>query len=204
MRRGPAELAAKDTAIYPVMYPPILVHRPPNGGEPLMINQVATILRYLGETLGFMPPGGAAAAARADQIVMNGVDFIAEGRLSFHPTDGKGSYASQKDEADRVSREFAAERLLVWLSHFEKIIGRAESPEGPVLGGSALSYADFMLFNVLDASEAQFNGDWYGNAWDNASIPRAKQYRDWMAARPELAEYFGSDRRKPWAGDSMM
>ena len=42
------------------------------------------------------------------------------------------------------------------------------------------------------------------NAWDNAPTPRAKRYRDWVAARSELAEYFGSERRKPWAGDSMM
>lgn len=159
-----------------------------------------------------MPAGGAVNAARADCIVGNCVDFIAEGRLSFHPTDAKASYASQKDAADQASRVFASERLLVWLAHFEAIIAAAASVQGvgPVLrddgNDKTPSYADIMLFYVLDATAGQFDNDFYGNVWTKSSqrFPLCHAFHQWIASQPRLEEYFSSERCQPWAGDSMM
>eukprot|EP00439_Symbiodinium_sp_Y106_P066456 s1888_g10.t2 len=153
-------------------------------------------------TLGYAP-GTPAETARADQITQNAVDYIAEGRSSFHPVDQKASYSTQKDEADTKSKAWCDGRMTVWLQHFEKVVKRAGA-EKPIAGGSNITYADFMLFHALDATEAQFNTDFYGHAWDAVSIPHLKAYKSWFASRPRLQAYFTSERRKPWAGDSMM
>lgn len=200
-RGSSAAVAALDNAPAPVMFPPVVWHRPP-GGEEVYVNQTAACMTYLGRILGYAP-GTPAEAARADQITQNAVDYIAEGRSSFHPVDQKASYSTQKDEADTKSKAWCEGRMTVWLQHFEKGVKRAGSDK-PIAGGSSITYADFMLFHALDATEAQFNTDFYGRAWDATSVPNLKAYKSWVASRPRLQEYFASERRKPWAGDSMM
>lgn len=198
--RGAAEATKLDNAPFPVMFPPVIWHRPKDGPE-VYVNQTATCLLYLAKHLGYCPPN-AADCAKADQITQNCVDYIGEGRGSFHPLNQKESYAKQKDEADKASKEWSSGRMGIWLQHFEKVIKRA-GPEKPVVGDS-ISYADFILFHALDATEAQFNSDFYGKSWENQPIPALKAYKKWMEQRPKLQSYFASERRKPWAGDSMM
>lgn len=202
---GAAEHVAADTAPFPVMFPPILHFKP---GEKesskleVFVNQVPAIMRYCAARLGYLPRG-AVQTAKADEIMLNANDFVAEGRACFHPVDHKAGYSEQKEEADRESKKFAETRLPVWLGHFEKVAKNlCPAGEGPLLG--KMSYADFVLFHALDAAEAQFNTDFYGKAWDGAAIPTLKKWKAWVASRPKLAEYLGSSRRKAWAGDSMM
>ncbi|CAJ1406294.1 unnamed protein product [Effrenium voratum] len=199
--RGSAEAAVKDTAPFPVMFPPVLWHRPP-GKEEVFVNQTAACLTYLATALGYQP-ASAAEQARVDQITQNCVDYIGEGRGSFHPVNNKESYSSQKEQADKASLEWSKSRMHIWLQHLEKVVKRS-GLERPVAGGASVSCADFMLFHALDATEAQFNTEFYGKAWDAASVPGLKAYKAWMASRPKLQAYLASDRRKPWAGDSMM
>eukprot|EP00750_Incisomonas_marina_P032600 INCI9233.1.p1 GENE.INCI9233.1~~INCI9233.1.p1 ORF type:complete len:189 (-),score=31.42 INCI9233.1:634-1200(-) len=188
-------------------------------------------MRYMGESLGYAPEGLAAKAA-CDTLVCNLVDFLAEGRASFHPVDNKGTYYNQIEEAKVASAKFASERLKYFLAHLDKWIttanerrqqqassnraaapadgklvgaaetSRAEPPAGPVIG-DAVSYADFYLFYFLDATRAQFGGPEYGGAWDNAP-PSVIRYHAWFASRPRIAAYEASGRRKPWEGNSMM
>ena len=85
--RSSADSVRADTAVFPVMYPPIIWHRPGEGGgeqgkgEEVFVNNTHAILRYMGSQLGYLPVT-AAETARADQVVCNVVDFIAEGRDS--------------------------------------------------------------------------------------------------------------------------
>merc|ERR1712217_669958 len=114
----------------------------------VFINQVPAIVRFLAGQLGYLPRG-AVQTAMADEIMLNANDFVAEGRAVFHPVDNKGSYASQKEEADKTSKKFAQERLPVWLGHFEKVVKKLRRDgDGPILG--KMTYADFMLFHALD------------------------------------------------------
>lgn len=205
LSEGAADNVALDNAPFPTMFPPVL-HYKPGPGEAatseVFINQVPAILRYCAARLGYLPRG-AAATAKADQITLNANDFVAEGRSCFHPLDNKKSYADQKEAADEASRKFADARLPVWLGHFEKVAKRLRpDSDGPLLGTA--TYADFALFHALDAAEAQFDGERFGEAWTKAEIPTLKKWKTWMSCRPKLADYLGSDRRKPWAGDSMM
>lgn len=198
--RSSVEAVKADTAPFPVMFPPMISHQP-KIGEAVFVNNTHPILRYMASQLGYLP-STPADTARADQIVANVVDFIAEGRLTFHPTDGVASYASQKAAADICSKLWSEGRLRVWLQHFEKVLRRAAGA-GPVVG-SSLTYADFALFFGLEAVEAQFNTDFYNHVFDNEDIPYSKAYALMMQKRPGIAAYKLSTRCRPWAGDSMM
>ena len=198
---GDGSLVKLDNAPYPVVYPPAVWHRPAGQEEEVMINQVNACMSYIGAMLGYAPQSDA-ERARADCITANAMDYIAAGRNSFHPTDAGGSYHDQKEEGDRVSKEWASTKMPIWLQHFEKLAKRAAG--GPIAGGTSVTYADFALFHVLDATEAQFNTLMYGSAWETADTPALKEFKTRFAERPKLKEYFASDRRLPWAGDSMM
>jgi len=200
---GAQEHVAKDTAPFPVMFPPILRYTSCASREAeVFVNQVPAIMRFCAAKLGYLPQSPA-ATAQADEIMLNANDFVAEGRACFHPVDNKAGYKEQKKEADKTSKKFAQERLVVWLGHFEKVVKKLRpGGNGPLFG--KMTYADFMLFHALDAAEAQFNSRFYGKAWDSAAVPTLKKWKAWVASRPKLAKYLQSDRRKPWAGDSMM
>mmetsp|Transcript_26502 Transcript_26502/g.87900 ORF Transcript_26502/g.87900 Transcript_26502/m.87900 type:complete len:250 (+) Transcript_26502:77-826(+) len=199
--RGSPEAVKADLSPYPVMFPPVIWHRPKDGEE-VYVNQTAACLSYIGGQVGY-DPQNAAERARADMIIQNCTDFVSEGRGSFHPVNPKGPYKEQQEAADKASKIFTESRLLIWLQHFEKLLKRTGGAK-PVAGGPKVTYADFMLFHALDAARAQFNTDFYEKAWDKADIPVAKAYHAWMESRPKLQAYFASDRRNPWSGDSMM
>jgi glutathione S-transferase len=122
------------------------------------------------------------------------IDYLADGRASFHPVKNTLSYHEQTEEGDRVSKEFAAGRMLKYLAYFHKLVHRA-GPHAPVAGGPEVTFADFALFHVLDATVAQFNTEHYDMAWDRLAAPALTEYYTWMGARPNLVAYFASERR---------
>jgi glutathione S-transferase len=201
-KKGHGEEVKLDTAPFPCMYPPALWHKPAGGDgeEGVFINQVSACMAYIGGQLGY-GPGSASERAKADCITANAIDYIAAGRSSFHPVEDGASYWGQQEEGDRVSKLWAQSKMRVWLQHFEKVVKRAG---GKSLAGGSLTYADFAVFHVLDATEAQFNNEKYEFAWDKEDIPACKAWKASFEQRPNLKAYFASDRRLPWASDSMM
>jgi glutathione S-transferase len=193
--RGSVEAIASDakecSIAFPLLFPPAIWHRP-SGGEEVLVNQVGACMIYIGDVLDYAP-ASTAERARANAILLNALDYIAEGRLSFHPVKNHMGYLDQKEEGDRVSKEFAQERMKTFLHHFNKIVLKNGSNK-PVAGGPNVTYADFALFHVLDATVNQFNTSFYDNAWDNTGVQALKDYYAWMKARPNLSAYFQSDR----------
>jgi glutathione S-transferase len=193
--RGSAEAVAVDGSVplpNPVFFPPAIWHRPKDNVDAVVINQVGACVMYIGEQLGYAPQS-AKERALADMITMNAIDYIAEGRSSFHPVKNSMSYSDQKEEGDKASKEFTKTRMPIWLAHFEKTV-KVHGAKSPVAGGPKVTYADFVLFHVLDATIAQFNNEKYENAWDKQNIDSLKEYYAWMKSRPNLKAYFESDR----------
>ena len=187
----------------PVFFPPVLWHRPKNDDKDnVFINQVGACCMYLGEQLGYAP-SSSKEKALADTITLNALDYISEGRASFHPVNNTASYSDQKEEGDKASLEFTKTRMPIWLAHFSKVVCQ-HGKNAPVAGGPNITYADFCLFQVLDATIAQFNNAKYNFAWENhePKIDELKEYHKWMASRPNLQAYFASDRvpRKLFVG----
>jgi len=155
-------------------------------------------MRYLGKQLGYYPKTDKDEAI-ADQILLNAHDFIAEGRRQFHPTEDSASYHSQKEAADLQAAKWAASgRLLTWLRHFNKVIERGS---GPGVAGACVTYADFALFHVLRATQSQFPEAWESN---KGEYQACVTYLEAFAGRKGISEYLGSDRRRPFEGNSMM
>ncbi|GKY93717.1 hypothetical protein MPSEU_000338800 [Mayamaea pseudoterrestris] len=205
-RGSPALISVSDdisSQPFPVLYPPAIWHRPSNGDdEQVFVNQVGACMEYLGEALGYAPKS-AKERAQATSITLNALDYIGEGRSTFHPVQNHASYKDQKEEADEASKEFSKDRMLKYLAHFDKIVKKA-GLSNPVAGGSGVTYADFCLFHVLDASVHQFNTDFYEHAWDAANVPALKEFYEHFKKRPNLQAYWKSGRAAPYAGDSMM
>ena len=182
----------KSTQPFPLLFPPALWHRPSGGGDEIMVNQVAACVEYLGESLGYAPKT-MQERARAMSITLNALDYIGDGRMSFHPVDNHMSYKDQKEEGDKKSKEFSKDRMLKYLHHFNKVVTLA-GPKNPVAGGSGVTFADFCLFHVLDATVHQFNTDFYEHAWDTAKLPALKEFYEHFKLRPNLQAYWKSDR----------
>jgi glutathione S-transferase len=194
--RGSAQAVLEPQAVelpFPVFFPPGLWHRPGNGQEDVLINQVGAAMIYLGDQLGYAP-SSSAERARATSVLLNALDYIAEGRRSFHPVENNMSYHNQKEEGDRESKIFSQTRMGIWLAHFEKTVQKFGGPETPVVGGKHITFADFALMHVLDATVSQFNTEFYDMAWDQQSVPALKKYLAWMKTRPNLQAYWKSDR----------
>lgn len=176
---------------FPLLFPPAIWHRPKNCEE-VMVNQAGASMIYLGDQLGYAPTTSA-ERARANAVLMNVMDYIAEGRRTFHPIEDKKSYKDQKEEGDKASKEWTKSRMKIFLYHFEKTVA-IKGGKAPVAGGQNLTYADFALFHVLDATVSQFNTEYYDYAWDHLDVPKLKEYYDWMKTRPNLQAYFKSVR----------
>lgn len=192
--RGTPEAVDKDdgSVPFPIFFPPAIWHRPKDGEE-VLINQVGACVIYLGDQLGYAPKS-TAEKARANCIMLNSLDYVNEGKTSFHPVNKHMSYKDQKGEGDGVSKEFTQQRMKIFLHHFNKIVKKNSDPKKPIAGGPGLTYADFALFYALDATAFQFNSEFYQRAWDNTNVPELKQYYEWIKDRPNLQAYFQSDR----------
>lgn len=190
--RGSAEaILATDDISNPIFFPPAIRHRPADGEE-VSINQVAACMMYIGDILGYAPTSPKEKAI-ADAIILNAMDYIARGRSSFHPVKDAMSYKDQKEEGDKASLEWSKEKMPIWLAHFEKVV-KKHGPKAPIAGGKSVTYADFALFHVLDATISQFNNEKYDMAWDKQKVPNLKEYYEWFGSRPNLKAYRESGR----------
>lgn len=212
--------AQKQSAPFPVMAPPIVWHRPlpprassnkrsaaglvkddaPDAGqdEEVFISQLPAIMRYVGTSLGYAPTK-LSDVAKCDKILLDVCDYVSEGRDSFHPVDGFASYSIQKEEGDRVSKEWSEGRMLMWLHSFEKILV-ARQHELYVVG-TRVTYADIALYWACDVTLAQFDTAAYNFAWANADVPLLKEFKKAFDGRPNLKNW---TNKVPYAGDSMM
>jgi glutathione S-transferase len=192
------EGARKHNAPYPVMAPPLIWHRPKDGKE-VFINQLPAIMRYVGTILGYCPTDPAEVAL-CDKILLDVCDYITEGRNSFHPVNGNASYSIQKEEGDRVSKEWTQRRMLIWLHSFEKMLEKRTSEEGYIVG-EKVSYADIALYWLCEATQAQFDKEWYDFAWTKADTPLLKALKEKFDKRPNIAGWTG---RFEYSGNSLM
>ena len=111
------DIKETEVDVFPTLYPPMIRHCQP-GGETVLINQVGACVVYLGEQLGY-DPQTSTERARANAIMLNCMDYIADGRSSFHPVDNKMSYHDQKAQGDAASLKFAQTRIVrncTWLN----------------------------------------------------------------------------------------
>jgi glutathione S-transferase len=165
--------------------PPFLVH-----GD-LVLSQTANICRYLGEHHG-LAPLDEGARWQLSGLALTIADLVEEVHAVHHPIASSLYYEDQSDAAARAAQCFRDERLPRFLGYFGAIL---DDCGGPWLLGTEASYADLMLFQVLEGLSYALPRA-YAHAV--AAVPRLSALREGVARRPRIAAYLASERRIPF------
>ncbi len=169
----------------PPYAPPILVH------DELVLAQSAAICAYLAERHG-LSPLDSGPRKQALQLHLTVADVADEAHATHHPVSTALYYDDQKEAARAAARHFLDQRLPGFLGYFERVLERGA---GPWLMGSALTYPDLSLFQLLEGLAYAFPK---GFARAAESTPGILGIRDRVAARPRIAAYLDSERRIPF------
>ena len=163
-----------------------------------VVNQTPSIMKFLGGKFG-LTPKSEVDQVHADSVMAFLTDFIAEGRLVFHPKCFTQSYYEQVEEAKPYIHWFETTRMPRFLAYLQKVLQYNSSPLHVV--GSELTYVDIAFFHVLDAAQHQFPEAY---AKCVADCPLLPPFYESVKALPRIAEYLASDRRGFFEGNSMM
>jgi len=161
---------------------PLIRHTPPSSSSsPVLLTQVAVIVRYLAAQLD---NGRLAAKAGVDdyyatEVVANVVDVVAEGHDAWHAINHSGSYESQKKETQPFIEKFIQQRLPKWAQYFEDTLIAAG---GHYFIGHQLSYVDLCVFHWLDGIEYQLPKE-----YASLPIPTLRAFKEQIASRPAIA-----------------
>ncbi len=155
------------------------------------LSQTAAILQYLGPRLGLVPDDET-GRLRANHLQLTIADFVLEAHDTHHPIASSLYYHDQKPEAARRAELFIQNRIPKYLGYFERVLESNAAGGGRHAVGSALSYVDLSLFQVMSG---------VGYAFPRAlaklagELPRLVALQEWVAAEPAVAGYLGSPRR---------
>jgi glutathione S-transferase len=169
----------------PFFAPPVLRDRA------VTLSQTAAILQYLGPRLGLVPDDET-GRLRANHLQLTIADFVLEAHDTHHPIASSLYYHDQKPEAARRAELFIQNRIPKYLGYFERVLETNAAGSGRHAVGSALSYVDLSLFQIMSG---------VGYAFPRALaklagvLPRLVALQDWVAAEPAVAAYLASPRR---------
>jgi glutathione S-transferase len=152
-----------------------------------VVAQTAAILRWLAPELG-LAPDDENRRATADQLQLTIADLAAEAHDVHHPIASSLYYEDQKPEALRRARSFTEERIPKFLGYFERVLARSGAD---YVFGDRASYVDLSLFQLLSGLAYAFP-----NATAKVKAPRLRELHDRVKARPRVAAYLASDRRR--------
>ncbi len=164
-----------------------------------LIGQTANILLFLGPRLG-LAPGDEAARLWTHQLQLTIMDLVAEIHDLHHPIAGSLYYEDQREEARRRSAHLRRERLPKFLGWFERVLAENRRGRQRCLVGSAVTYADLSLFQImaglryaLPRTLRRLEGD----------LPLCVDLHERIAVRPNLATYLASPRRIPFNNEGI-
>ena len=163
-----------------------------------VIAQTANILLYLGPRLALVPDDEA-GRLWVHQLQLTIADFLTEVHDTHHPIASGLYYREQKPEALRRAADFTAVRLPKYLDYFEAVLAR--NPEsGEWLAGSALTYVDLSMFQMIDGLRYAFPRTMKRLEPD---YPLLVALHDRVAARKRIKAYLKSKRRVSFNNDDI-
>ena len=158
-----------------------------------LIAQTANILFFLGPRLGLIS-NNEATRLWAHQLQLTIADWVAEVHDTHHPIAGSLYYEEQKREAKRRAADFRTARLPKFLDYFEQVLARNPKGSRYVLG-KRISYVDLSLFQMIAGLRYAFPR---AMARLEPKCPRLVALHETVAARPRIAAYLSSKRRRPF------
>ena len=164
-----------------------------------LIAQTANILLFLGPRLG-LTPRDETGRLWTHQLQLTIADLVAEIHDTHHPIAGSLYYEDQREEAKRRSAHLRRERLPKFLGYFEQVLVDNRRGRRRCLVGSAISYADLSLFQVIAGLRYALPRT---TRRLEASLPLCIALHERVAARPNIAAYLASPRRIPFNNDGI-
>ena len=164
-----------------------------------LIGQTANILLYLGPRLG-LAPEDESGRLWTHQLQLTVTDIVVEIHDVHHPIAGSLYYDDQRDEAKRRSAHLRRERLPKYLGWFERVLAENRRGRQRCLVGSAVTYADLSLFQVIDGLRYALPRTLRRL---EADLPLCVDLHDRIAARPNISAYLASPRRIPFNNDGI-
>jgi len=165
--------------------PPILQH-----GD-VEISQLPNIMFYLGPKLKLAPEDDQGRFS-VNQYFLTLADLQNEAHDTHHPVAVMKYYEEQKEPALLKAEDFRENRVPLYFDHFEAVLTHNKASESKWLVGENITYADLMLFHVVDGLKFAFPRfmDVMLSKYENISslYERVKE-------RPRIAEYLASTRR---------
>ncbi|KAH8114107.1 glutathione S-transferase P subunit [Phellopilus nigrolimitatus] len=165
------------------------------------LSQLPNILFFLAPRLG-LAPADEQGAARARQLFLTVAECVRfpscqnEAHDTHHPVSVGAYYEDQKPAARARARDFRTARLPKFFAHFERALGANKEGGGEWLVGPRLTYADLMLFHLVDGLLFAFPRATRALA---PAHPRVFALHERVKARPRIAAYLASDRRQPFS-----
>jgi glutathione S-transferase len=164
-----------------------------------VIAQTANILLFLGPRME-LAPQDEAGRSWVHQLQLTITDLVAEIHDAHHPIAASLYYEDQRDEAQRRSANLRRERLPKFLGYFERVLAGNLRGRQRCLAGSAITYADLSLFQVIEGLRYALPRRMRRL---EASLPLCVALHQRVAARPGIAAYLASARRIPFNNDGI-
>jgi glutathione S-transferase len=166
---------------------------------PLLIAQVANVLRYLAPRLDLAPDDKVGRAV-AHALELTITDLVAEVHDTHHPIAARKYYEDQKPQAKQRTKAFLEERMPKYLGYFEAVLKANTKGNGRHLVGPHFTYVELSLFQVVEGLRYAFP-----RAFKRfeKKIPRVVVVRDGVAERPRIKAYLASTRRLAFNEDGI-
>lgn len=164
-----------------------------------LIGQTANILLFLGPRLRLVPRDET-GRLWVHQLQLTVSDLVAEIHDTHHPIAGSLYYEDQLDEAKRRSAHLRRERLPKFMGYFERVLAGNLRGRQRCLAGSAVTYADLSLFQILEGLRYAFPRTMRRL---EPSLPLCVALHARIAARPNITAYLASTRRIPFNNDDL-
>ncbi|KAK4934813.1 hypothetical protein LTR10_024006 [Elasticomyces elasticus] len=180
----------------PALAPPMLKH-----GDDVLISQTPNILLYLGPKLGLVPDvnDDPVGAYHINALVLTALDGLSnEAHDVHHPVAVSLYYEDQKPEALRKAKDYREVRLPKFLGYFERVLAGPASKGGEYLYGGKLTYADLVLFQVVDGLSFAFPKR-IGKMKESGKYEKVFGLHERVKGLEKVKAYLESDRRPKYS-----
>ena len=186
----------------PVFSPP--AQRVPGSGKngkPHIISQTPNILMYLATRLGLVPDDEV-SKYHVYQLALTALDLNNEIHDTHHPLAVAKYYEEQKDAALLKAADVRANRLPKFFSYFERNLKHnagenGNGGQGKYLVGSKLTFADLVVWQVLDGVQFSFPKEIEARRGEFPEL--LGTFYESVKGEGGLGEYLGSERRMPYS-----
>jgi glutathione S-transferase len=127
-------------------------------------------------------------------------DLVAEVHDSHHPIASALYYEDQQQEAKRRASDLRRRRLPKYLGYFERVLALNARGRSRCLVGSATTYADLSLFQLVEGLRYAFPR---AMRKLEDELPLTLELHDRIAQRPGIAAYLASPRRIPFNNEGI-